>query len=58
MEKKWRKAAMKIDMDDLLVGGNDDGCFLHNPQSPEIPQSTARFRGEPSLRLKRGGAGK
>ena len=38
-------AAMKIDMDDLQVGSNDDGCFLQNPQSPEIPQSTARFRG-------------
>ena len=49
---------MKIDIDDLQIGRNDDRWLLENPQSPEIPQSTARFRGEPSLRQKVGGAGK
>ena len=33
---------MKIDIDDLQIGRNDDRWLLENPQSPEIPQSTAR----------------
>ena len=32
------KGAMKIDIDDLGAGSNDDGCFPKNPQSQEIPQ--------------------